>query len=93
MKTAILIAGALLAATSLAACSSPPTPAETTAKLKASTLKATNTTPTANVVIADQVKTASRWVWNATINGKIFKCDVDTFFELPACEPINQPGA
>lgn len=93
MKAAKLIVGVLLAVSSLAACSSPPSETEIAAKLKTTTLKVTNSSPTATVILADQAKVASRWVWNATVNGKAFKCDVDVFFELPACEPATQSGA
>lgn len=93
MSMARFVVGALLASSALVACSAPPTAAETEAKLKAATLKVTNSAANASVIVSDQVQTASRWVWNATVNGTAFKCDVDTFFELPACEPVQQPGA
>ncbi len=88
MNAARFLIAALLAAGSLAACSPPPTAAEMEAKLRAATLKVTSSAANASITVTDQVETASRWIWNATVNGKAFKCDVDTFFELPACEPV-----
>lgn len=87
------IAAALLALSAVAACSTSVTPAEIDAKLKAATLKATGSAPTVSVVLSNKQETPKRWLWNASVNGKAFSCDVDTFFELPDCQPASQTGA
>ena len=87
------IAAALLALSAAAACSTPASPAEIDAKLKAATLKATGSAATVSVVLSDKQETPKRWLWKANVNGKAFSCDVDTFFELPDCQPASQTGA
>lgn len=92
MRPARTIISALLVL-SAAACSAPASPAEIEAKLKAATLKATGSAPTVTVIVSNQQETPKRWLWNADVDGRAFTCDVDTFFELPACEPAPPTGA
>jgi len=84
---------AILPATSLAACANATNPEETEAKLKTLTLEATGGAATQTVMVSDVQATGSRRAWTATVDGKVYSCDTDNFFRLPACEPVGQPGA
>ena len=93
MSNARTVIGALLALSAIAACSAQASPAEIDAKLKAATLKATGSPSTVSVVLSNKQETPKRWLWNASVDGRTFTCDVDTFFELPDCQPASQSGA
>jgi hypothetical protein len=82
-----------VASAMLTGCSEPPTADEIEAKLIEMTVKVTGASPTEAPKVSGQRTVGSRWVWTATVSGKTFDCDSDTFFELPACEPVVQSGA
>ncbi len=91
MKTIRLGVAIIAASTALAACAQPLSPAEITAKLRQMTLKATGAAASETPTVTDQKQTGARWVWKASVGSKAYNCDSDTFFELPACEPVAQP--
>lgn len=84
--------GAMVAA-SLAACAKADNPQQTEAKLKQLTLEATGAAATQSVTVSDVEATGAKRAWTATVDGKVYTCDADNFFRLPACEPASQSGA
>jgi hypothetical protein len=75
---------ACVAATSLAACAPSLTAEEVESKLKTATASVLATDPT-TVTIANIQSTQTKRVWQARAGGKIFDCDADRSFALPAC--------
>ncbi len=79
---------ALVAASSCAACAPELTADELDSKLKAATASVLDVDP-ATVKIINPQSTPTRRVWRAEADAKVFECDADRSFALPACTAVS----
>ena len=93
MSTARILNVIVAGAAALAACTAAPDTGQVEAKLKAATAEATGGASGQVISITGQQRTAARWTWRATVDGKSFNCDADNLYRLPACAPVDQTGA
>jgi hypothetical protein len=79
---------ALVAALSCAACAPELTADELDSKLKAATASILKVDPV-TVTILDPQSTQTRRIWRAKVGDRVFDCDADRSFALPACTAIS----
>jgi hypothetical protein len=68
---------------------SPPTTEDVAPKLKVLTASAIPGADPTAIEVADAVRSAAKWEWRATVDGRSFRCDADNGFELPSCTPVS----
>lgn len=80
---------AIVAASSLAACSSQPSAEEVNVALKAATVSALPEADGEAIEVLNPQRSAATWRWNAKAGGKTYACDADNQMRLPSCKELT----